>query len=496
MAKQGIEKIKIPVEPKANLGIDDVKAYLPIVYKKFKENAKKIEDAYNFYCLDHPILLKQRAYQDTNINNIVLIPSLRSSIDWKVAYELGNPIKYSQNKVEETDEMDYLNIYIKDSIKRSVDSQVATWAFATGVGYYYIVPKSESINSEKQSPFELYCFPANSCAKIYSSYVGEKPLFDMFVSKLDVVDEDNNIKEYNIVELYFSDTIYRYKLEGLLDNFNTTPTNETRGMSKPLPLVEKRCNPDGIGIVALAQRLQITLDELLSNGLDNIQETVNEIFVYKNVDLGKTPEDRAEKHREMKKSGAIVLKSSSKEFPADIDTLKPNMSMSELITFFDTINEQFHAVIGVPLETSNTNSGGTTKSGSEVANGYDNAYNKALLDINNFNDADTELLEKILWICKNGATPIKSLYTSEIEIMYNINLSDNIQTKAQAYSLLAPYLPPDMILRVVKMSNDAKTDGEAIKKYMKEMAEREKNDTEVIENNSERTLENAKDSEV
>jgi hypothetical protein len=144
--------------------------------------------------------------------------------------------------------------------------------------------------------------------------------------------------------------------------------------------------------------------------------------------------------------------------------------LKEVRELYSIINEKFHSALGIPMAMSSTNSGGTTKSGSEVANGYDNAYNRALDDINTFIKADTELLQKIMWICQN--TPdnkIDNLSPSDIEIKYSLNLTDNILTKTQSYvNLVQTGVPPTIALRLCKLSNDPEAEGKLIDDYIAE----------------------------
>jgi hypothetical protein len=119
------------------------------------------------------------------------------------------------------------------------------------------------------------------------------------------------------------------------------------------------------------------------------------------------------------------------------------------------------------MEFSDTNSGGTTKQGSEVANGYENAYNRALTEINTLIQADREVLERVMWICKNTVgNRIESISVSDIEIKYDINLTDNILTKSQAYGTFIQTMPPAMALRMCRLSNDPEAEGAQIVEYM------------------------------
>lgn len=466
MARKGILQIKIPVRHQG-LTINDVEPYLNVVFSKFQENAKMIREDYDKYCLNHSILSKTRPHDDTEVNNIVIVPDLKAIIDWKTGYVFGNPIKYAQNETSDTDDIKYLNKYVRSACQRSIDKEVGTWAYATGVGYYFIEPKSEEFDIESEAPYEIYCREADTCAKVYSSFGGNKPLFDLLYTTYEEIKSDSRKETVSVLDIYLGDYLYTYEKRVGVANFKLVKIQSRGGIGKKLPLVEKRANTDGIGIVAMGESMQNAIDKLLSNGLDNVEDIVNEIFVYKNVNLGETPEEQKQNHTAMKKNGAVVLNSPSKEVEADLDTISPKMSLSEIRELFAVINATFHSAVGVPMEMSNTNSGGTTKQGSEVANGYDNAYNRALDDINTFIKADTELLDKIMWICKN--TPenkLDNLATSEIEIKYSLNLTDNMLTKSQSYGTFIQTMPPSMALRMCRLSNDPEAEGKLIEEYM------------------------------
>jgi SPP1 family phage portal protein len=468
--KRGIPQIKIPIRQE-ELTIEAIEPYLESIFAQFQVISAQIRRDYDMYCLDHPILSKVRPHDDTDINNIVLVPDLKAMVDWKTGYTFGNPIKYAQSKTTETDDIHYLNKYIRSVCQRSIDKEVGKWAYATGVGYYFIEPKSQKFNVETEAPYVVYHRDSDSCIKVYSAFGSNPALFDILYTTYDKIVEGHS-KTVSVLDIYFSDVLYTY--ECMFPNKRWERKNtQSRGIPKPLPLVEKRCNTDGIGIVAMGATLQSSVDKLLSNGLDNVEDIVNEIFVYKNVNLGKTPEEQAENHQKMKKSGAVVLNGGNKDTPPSLDTIATKLSLSEVRELFAIIDAKFHSSLGVPMEISSTNSGGTTKSGSEVANGYDNAYNRALDDINTFIVADTELLNKIMWICQNTpGNKINNLAPSEIEIKYSLNLTDNILTKTQSYvNLVTAGVPHAIALRLCKLSNDPEAEGKIIEDYIAQKAQ-------------------------
>ena len=483
---KSIPQIKIPIKLN-ELTIEAVEPYLDSVFSQFEKNATQIRRYYDQYCLDHKILMKVRAHDDTDINNIVLIPDLKAMVDWKTGYTVGHPIKYAQNESSDTDDITQLNKYTRDVVQRSIDKEVTKWAYATGIGYYFIEPRSDKFDVLTEAPYEEYCRDSDTCVKVYSSFGGKKPLFDMLYTTYEKINADNHKETVQVLDIYFPNMLYTYEKYFGVASW-TRISSQSRGIAKPLPLVEKRPNTDGIGIVAMGETIQYAVDNLLSNGLDNVEDIVNEIFVYKNVNLGATPEEQADNHRKMKRGGAVVLNSSSKELEADLDTISTKLSLAEVRELFTIIDAKFHSALGVPMEMSSTNSGGTTKSGSEVANGYDNAYNRALDDINSFLVADTELLNKIMWICKNTAgNTINNLSASDIEIKYSLNLTDNMLTKSQSYGTFIQTMPPAMALRLTRLSNDPEAEGKLIEQseiYKAYLASLQKKSETTSNNNS------------
>ena len=477
--KKGIPQIKIPIR-QSELTIEAVEPYINSIFAQFQTISCRIRADYDKYCLNHPILSKVRPHDDTDINNVVLVPDLKAMVDWKTGYTFGNPIKYAQSKTNETDDINYLNKYIRNVCQRAIDKEVGKWAYATGVGYYFVEPKSENFDINNEAPYVIYHKASDSCVKVYSSFGACLALFDVLYTTYTKM-VDGHEKEIQVLDIYFPQTLYTYETTFPSNKWKLANT-QSRGMSKPLPLVEKRSNTDGIGIVAMGETLQNAVDKLLSNGLDNVEDIVNEIFVYKNVNLGKTPQEQAKNHQAMKKSGAVVLNGGSKDNPPDLDTISTKLTLSEVRELFALIDAKFHSSLGVPMEMSSTNSGGTTKSGSEVANGYDNAYNRALDDINTFIVADTELLTKIMWICKNTkGNKINNLAPSEIEIKYSLNLTDNILTKTQSYmNLINAGVPHTIALRLCKLSNDPEAEGKIIEDYIEAKKQKENN---VVINN-------------
>ena len=137
----GVERIKIPIRAE-ELTIDRVEPYLPYILDVFQRNSSKIRKDYDEYLGKHSVLGKVRPYDSDLINHRVVEPHLYAMVDFKCGYALGNPKEYAQRESIEFDDIIYLNKSWKDADGRTVDNEVAKWVYSTGVGYYFIQPKS------------------------------------------------------------------------------------------------------------------------------------------------------------------------------------------------------------------------------------------------------------------------------------------------------------------------------------------------------------------
>ena len=474
----GIEKIKIPVR-KNELTIQAIEPYLPTVYEKFCENQKKIQHFWEIYENKHEIYNKTRRYEDdSDINNKVSTPHLWAIVNFKSGYALGNPKEYAQTEEKQTDDIKYLNKYSKSANMRTIDKNVANWVYATGVGYYFTEPKSEIYDSETEAPYDLWLRPADTCAKIYSSYNGEEELFDMLVTKYKKIREGKEV-EFILISIYLPDYYYEFECDNTIPN---TPKFEIRAdktknrpIYKKLPLTEKFANESRIGVVEIGETLQNAIDEVYSDQVDNVQDIVNEMMIFKNCVLGNTPEEKAKNLRDAKRNGALEIKDPNPDVDADVKTLSTQLNHSDTIALIESIKSELYATCGVPLAISDTSNGGNKQGALQLGNGWENAYDRLLDEINSFLVADYKLLDKILSICKKDPnSKLNELSASEIEIKYNPNMTDNIYSKAQALQIFDQCnIPPEVYIPWVRVSNDAVTTARLIREYREELAKQQ-----------------------
>ena len=457
----GVTKIKIPIRAE-DLTIDRVRPYLQYILTEFEINRSKISANYQTYLGQHKVLTKVRPYDSDKINHRVVEPHLYSMVDFKCGYALGNPKEYAQREGFEGEDIIYLNKYWKDADGRTVDNEVAKWVYATGIGYYFIQPKRNIVDIENKAPFDLFCQPSDTCAKIYSSYIGEEPLFDLICTTIKEIN-DGKEDEYTVMSLYLPDVYAEFKRISAIENRFELIKVEQRPIYKMLPLVEKYSNSDRLGIVEVGKTLQDALDNLASSSLDNIDDVVNLLYIFVNVSLGATAEEKAENFKALKTNGVVELLPSNPQFPADLKTLAINLNHADVNTVYKQLKEALYDCLGVPLQTASVGSG--NNAAAEAGAGWANAYTVMLKDINSLIKGDIDLLEHILYICKESmGAKVRKISASDIDVKYNINRSENLLIKAQAWDYFQD-VPPVLRAKWVGITNEPDAAGKAIEEY-------------------------------
>jgi len=472
----GVKKIKIPLR-KNELTKENIEPYLYSIMQEFKTRQEKIRKDYNTYKGEHSVLNKTRAYDsDSAINNKVVVPHLQALVDFKCGYTLGNPKEYALISGENPEEMNQLKSILTDADIRTIDNDVTEWVYATGIGYYFIQPRT--ITPDNPTPFEIFCQPATTCCKVYSSYIGEEPLFDLIVTDIKEQTPQNSSNEYKILSMYLPDVYYEYKYTGEDKPVKIVKT-QLRPIYKMLPLVEKYYNTNRIGIVAIGRTLQDAIDNIVSNQVDNIDDVVNQIVVFINVMLGEDNDKKKDNYAAMKKNGVIELLPSNPQLPADVKTLSVKLDHKETIEVVNYLVTTLYDCCGVPLPSKAVGSG--NNGASEVGAGWSNAYTIILKDINNLIKADRDLLRHILFIChKSQGTNLDNINSNNILIKYNINRSNNLLVKSQSYSnFVTNNVPPAIALSLCELTSDPDTLGKQIADYQAEIAQENENNTNV-----------------
>jgi SPP1 family phage portal protein len=481
----GITKIKIPMLDSDFMGgksLENIKTYLPFILTKHRENRRKIDYLYNYFLGIQDIKDKKRLYnKDSKNNNIVTENHAFRQVTFKAAYITSEKRDYSHKSDSDTDDMTYLDRYFTDCGYFAKDTTLKEWIYSTGIGCTYTSPRTDIIVEEKgkyryltpeegfninsDAPFEFNVLDPRDNFIVYSSVMGENPLFCVSL----VAQENDNAtfpSEYNYKYKLFIETRYaRYVAEcnkdfGLIGELKF----EVEKAFVDMPMCEHSINDARLGIVELNRDLFNSINTLTSNITDIVVDGANVIMVFKNTDIDQST------IADMRNKGAIILKDAEgtqSNSEAKLETVTLEINFDGLNSFYEERLSQAYDIAGVPMASGQVTSGGDTGQARMLGGGWSNAYTIAKKDVNMLLKGDYTILKTILKICKSTPNcPVNDISASQIDIKYQMNQSDNLLVKAQSIAQLYEVnMPKEEILKQTGLFSDVCT---VAKKWEKE----------------------------
>ena len=182
----GRKRITIPVSKKE---FDDnpiryIKHYMASVVSTNGVNKKEADELKDIYKGIQSIWNKVRLNTDEKNNNQIEVNHIFRQVEFKKGFMVGNPITYSLGVSDKnTDDVTYLQKYLKDSAKASKDIDKYEDLYVCGISEQFIVPKTYDFDEEGEAPFELYNVEIGSAFKVFTNDATKTPLFDVIISE-------------------------------------------------------------------------------------------------------------------------------------------------------------------------------------------------------------------------------------------------------------------------------------------------------------------------
>lgn len=454
----GRKKIKIPISKEEfyeNVE-ENLIEFIGGAVSEHQNNVKEIEELHREFLGQQQIINSKKRYDSSEINNIVVENHLFKQVNFKVGFMYGNPLEYTviNEKVVNDDDMLYLNKYISDCSKPSLDIEKAQDLFEFGIAYQRIFPKRAVIQDvENEAPFELVNMPIKKTFLVYSNDLPNEKLFGVVLAtKYDYATR----LEKTVYQIYMPNR----KIE--IDASTKTIIKDVKQPYPYIPIKEFCLNRDRMGIIELVVSLQNLVNKIDSSEMDALEEAINSFIVFFNQ---KVDEDFMNKFRELRKEKVVVLNSNNPSTPADIKILSAKIDQENSKNFYERTIKAMYDIASVPLASGNVTSGGDTGQARLLGNGWESAQNQAQLDQTYLVQFERDLLKDMIWICKNTVgCPVDKVSASDIAIKFNINMSNNLYIKAESLKMLNDInLPEKAALNIVGITKDVDGLGEAWK---------------------------------
>lgn len=419
---------------KSSVMLDELDRVFPIHLKNSAE-IKFLQDYYRGY---HPKILSRVKKSRTDVDNKVVVDYAYSFTRDITGYFLGKSVRYVQRGVNdggtaENDELrtqvETLNHIYDIENKPMVDLQVATDMSINGVGYKGVFSEK---NPRNGTHLHLRRLDPESTFVVYSSGNTKIPMYAVSYWK-------NNVSELDQVEttvcVYTQTKQYIYTVTGDIPNYGVLTANgfalkseSTINFNGSLPVIEYPNNAGELGDWEVAISLMDAIDTLSSDGVNDIEQFVNNILVA----IGFEFNDQVQETLDTVGVLNIEQLPAGMEYPPEIRYISQQLDSASGEAIRDYLESTLRVIVGVPDRKTRGGGGGDTGDAVFLRDGWQDidlvASNKEAF----FVKAEREAMNVSLYILRTNDEIGEGIKPSDIEIKFNRNKTTNLLSKVQA----------------------------------------------------------------
>lgn len=453
----GRQTVYINIDEKELLKLDDNKLkkvlaeYIPVIVDIHSQNKTKTRNLWDYYLGIQDIKDKVK-HTRAEINNKPVENWAYALVDFKKAWQLGNPIQYVMINSSSSKEIEILNRYARNADKESKDQWIYEDVLVVGRGFrYQNFIEKEYRDDENDVPFELYNLDRDSCEVVYEAGIEHRQLFSVVFTDMEkIVKSAGEEKRITYPQL----TIYTRTKQlvcDFIDNKVVWKKETTPIIVRDHVITEYYVNRDRISMIELGKDLFDGINKLEALDFDDMEQFVNAIMVFTNAEVNEQDLE------EIKALGAVNIKSTENK-KASVELLTARLNAADTQVFYTRLITALHQILGIPMatDTGSVTSGDTGKA-KMTGQGYTSAGIRAKTDETMFKKCDFTSLKTILRICKSDSkSKIKNLKAGEVDSKMNRDMSDNLLVKTQGLmNLLSAKIPKEYALPIVNLFSDA-----------------------------------------
>ena len=372
-------------------------------------NRAEIEYLWNYYRGKQPILTRKKTVRPEICNKIVENRA-NEIVSFKVGYLCGEPIQYIGRNGDESVSraIAELNEMMFSENKATQDKEIVEWQMIGGTAYRMAMPDKRG--GEDDAPFELYTLDPRDTFVVYSSEVGNKP---MYAVKYRVDSENNRICSVYSAEWYWKlvgDKVVESRAHAL-------------GM---IPIFEYPANNARLGAFEIVLPMLDAINTVASNRLDGVEQFIQAFVKFVNCDIDE------EQFKALKDLGAIKVKSVDGS-TADVSIVTQELNQVQTQTLVDYLYQTVLTICGMP----NRNGGSSTSdTGAAVImrDGWTLAESRAKDSELMFKKSEYEVLKLVLRILRDSegvSEDLAKLRLKNLNMQFTRRNYENIQSKAQ-----------------------------------------------------------------
>ena len=374
------------------------------------KNRSEIQYLWSYYRGKQPILSRRKEVRP-EINNMIVENRANEIVSFKSGYLMGEPLQYVSRGTGENlvDDINQLNEYVFSEEKSSKDKELSDWFHICGTSFRIVLPRD--MDDTDASPFEVYTLDPRNTFVVYNNGLGSKPILGVKY----VLDE-KGVVTYSC----YSKTEYFEIVESKI-------TVHKKHILGDIPIIEYPLNIARIGAFELVIPLLDAINLTDSNRLDGIEQFIQALMLFHNVDIS------SEDFKRLREEGAIKFRDIDPQSRAEVTYLTSNLNQSETQVLVDHLYQTVLTICGMP----NRNGGSSTSdTGSAVImrDGWSAAEARAKDSELMFKRSERMFLKLALRICHTLTG--MDLKVHNVEIRFTRRNYENILQKAQVLDLM------------------------------------------------------------
>ena len=373
------------------------------------QNKEEIDYLYHYYKGNQPVLFREKSVRP-EINNQVVQNIAYFIVETKSADIASEPIQYVLRGTNEkkSDEIAYLNTLMDAEDKPFSDIALARWRSICGTSYRFIENDKSQSSVLDETDFRISTLDPRQTYVVY--YNSGIPAFSVQIYK----NEENKT------------VYYVYTKSECFEIISNKIVRRTTNGFLAIPVIEYPNNENRLSDIEITISLTDTINEISANRADGIEGFVQSFIKFVNCEMD------AEKFKELRQSGAFIVKSNNGDNKADVDIMSSELNQEQTQVAIDDLFNKILVIQGIANREGNT--GGDTQGAVNLRNGWVDSERRAELSEPIFKQAEKSFLRIMLYKLKvDGKT---SLNISDIEIKISRSKMDNMLTKAETLKML------------------------------------------------------------
>ena len=369
-------------------------------------NKADMEYLYAYYKGRQPVLNRKKEVRP-EIKNMVVENRANEIVSFKVGYLMGEPIQYVSQSGSESvaDKITTLNGYCLSENKAAKDKELADWFHICGTAYRMVLPNSVFERESDEAPFEIYTLDPRFAFVVYANSIGEPPVMGVkYIQRSDGA---------VIYSIYTKDRYFE------IENQSMIVREEAQSLG--IPIIEYPANNARLGAFEIVLPLLDAINTIDSNRLDGIEQFVQALMLFHNVDIS------GDDFSKLRDEGALKFKDIDPQYKAEIKYLTSELNQSQTQTLVDHFYNTVLTICGMP-----NRNGGTSTSDTGYAvvmrDGWSAAEARAKDSESMFELSEKEFLKLVLRICSDLSD--LELKLSNIKVRFTRRNYENISQKA------------------------------------------------------------------